>query len=97
MFALQHIDQAHAGKMTIQTLQQQQNRTNVAYLEARRYIEAMGVEGGATAKADPWTDCATALRQARKILHRCVGEFGGLADLIAWDVMEFLRTQWGHG
>ena len=74
---------------------------NMWFIHGRRYISKISLEGAAnyTAKdrysfrnANNTMDALNEGSLARA-LPRCQGEYGGHADLLAWDVTEFLYTQ----
>ena len=65
------------------------------YLDARKYIKMMGDhlwECGALSKSVA-LDCVHN-ETAQESLHRCVGSNGAHPDLIAWDVAEFLNSNY---
>lgn len=68
-------------------LEMHKTRSNLLYLDGRQYVRDMMEECG-SAKRDELTDCIHD-DQARRYLHRCVGQFGGHPDLLAWEAIEF--------
>ena len=64
-------------------------RPSLMGLSARHYIKDYGLPECGSAKRDLLLDC-TENEDARRHQHRCVGQYGGHPDLIAWDVIEFL-------
>jgi hypothetical protein len=67
------------------------NRTNLAFSYGRRHIQAMGRECAAGRKKDV-ADC-----REEGSGQRCTGAHGGHADMVAWDVLEFMHGHVGHG
>lgn len=91
MFSTQRDDQHWDAKAMVEDLQAPpSNRKNVEYIYGRKYVEAIDVECAA-AKGQENHDCSTDTSRDFFNLHRCVGRRGGHPDLIAWDVMEWLR------
>ena len=89
------IDVAHQEMMALQRQQQQQQQSNetgdsrlLVYMDARQYVRGLGVECGSDTR-DGVSDCINNATAARKY-HRCTGKRGGHADLIAWDLTEFV-------
>mmetsp|Transcript_29 Transcript_29/g.50 ORF Transcript_29/g.50 Transcript_29/m.50 type:complete len:399 (-) Transcript_29:124-1320(-) len=67
----------------------------LAYVDARKYIKDMGVNTWECGSLSTKTkfDCVNN-ETARDKLHRCTGRRGAHPDLIAWDVVEFLNSNY---
>ena len=87
MFAKYRDDDIAVAKAQVEELQK--TRPKLEYLDARRYINEMGVECGAPKQADSLPDCDNSEYSGEKY-HRCVGLLGGHPDILAWDVTEFV-------
>ena len=66
----------------------QLNRTTA--LATRRYVEALGHECGSNERQRTVDACHDG-RGARLAEHRCTGAAGGHADLVAWDIVEWMH------
>jgi hypothetical protein len=82
------------------------NRTNVHFINSRRYIDRLGLECGSDDKftvgschepgnhdgmvPNNTTNTSSSTRNPAN-MHRCAGPLGGHADLIAWDIIEKLH------
>ena len=69
-------------------------RYNVMFKDARAYIETMGAEGASASRLETQDAMSVDIVQQA---HRCTGVHGGHADLVTWDVAEFLFAQIGGG
>ena len=94
MFATyRHKDVAVAHEMVMDLQRQQENVTTskprmFEYLDARKYIREMGVECGSPNR-NSVSDCVNNSTAAR-YYHRCTGVRGGHADLLAWDMIDWV-------
>ena len=96
MFAEYALGWQRQARKTISALRQKSNRHNVLLLCGRAHIEALGIECGSDGK-DTLNDCSnrgdvTPFGRSSEHMHRCTGDKGGHADLLAWDVIEALHT-----
>ena len=62
----------------------QHNGRRVGFLYGRHHVETMGHEG-ASVQAQGDVECPVCAADS----HRCVGQYGGHPDLIAWDIIEW--------
>mmetsp|Transcript_5440 Transcript_5440/g.10838 ORF Transcript_5440/g.10838 Transcript_5440/m.10838 type:complete len:349 (+) Transcript_5440:175-1221(+) len=71
------------------------NRRNMWFINGRRYISQVKLEGAAVNETEEDTEQQDALNEGTlaRSLPRCQGEYGGHVDLLAWDVTEFLYNQ----
>lgn len=63
--------------------------------DARTYVKEMGVDEWECGSTSTKTilDCVNN-STARQRLHRCTGPHGGHTDIVAWDVVEFLNSNY---
>jgi hypothetical protein len=94
MFATYQAHVYRAARRTIHSLSRDQG-VDIAFLEARKYIKAMGGAGGksecGSPRASSVSDCLHG-DLARKKYHRCTGTKGSHPDLIAWDIVDFVNS-----
>jgi hypothetical protein len=93
MFAKYGQQQKDESIITMKEERRKNNRANIYVIDARKNIKALGECGS----DDKYTmgRChesgdVNANRESEN-MHRCVGEFGGHPDLIAWEVVEQLH------
>ena len=91
MFVQSQNEKDHS--LTVQEIQQiraEYNRTNVHFVEARQYVDATRDCRGQHCfnVSDCWSRPGTS-----GPTHECTGPHGGHADLIAWDVIEYLYQE----
>jgi hypothetical protein len=72
-----------------------QVRPNLLGVDARHYIESASLGECGSLDRTGLSDCVHN-NTARRFAHRCVGPYGGHADLISWDVLEFLYEHLGE-
>ena len=82
-------------KNTIKQQMQLCNRTNVYFVNSRKYVDEIGLECGSDDKLVTGTchepgDIIPNSNRNPSDMHRCAGQYGGHADLIAWDLVETL-------
>jgi hypothetical protein len=74
---------------------QRDKAVDIAYLEARKYVKAMGLPSDTgecgSPRASVISDCIHG-EKARRRLHRCTGTKGSHPDLIAWDLVDFVNS-----
>lgn len=85
-------DESTAVRDLIRFYRDTLKRRNMWFISGRRYITQVKLEGAAANETDPDQDALNEGTLARS-LARCQGEYGGHADLLAWDVTEFLYNQ----
>jgi hypothetical protein len=75
----------------VERLSQESHRTGLtAAWRAHQYVRSLGQECGATEKG-VLGDCVEDGKVDRmRYIHRCTGARGGHADLVAWDMAEFI-------
>ena len=98
MFATTDIPRAQAAQKAYH--QAFPNRTNVKFVNSRKYIEQLGLECGSDDKQTMGTchepgDIILNSNRSPADMHRCAGSHGGHADLIAWDLIEKLHNAIG--
>ena len=69
---------------TVRTIQQI-GRSNLRAINARRYIDRLG-----ECSSDWQTIIGNCTNQTNS--HRCMGQKGGIPDLVAWDLVEAFHT-----
>lgn len=74
-----------ASEQVIELARNQDPRDNVEFLDSRLYIEGLGMEGASEDRTEKSTVSHNNVQA-----HRCTGSLGGHADLVTWDVTEFL-------
>ena len=79
----------------IEALQAERPNVTIQALSARRYLDEWGVECLSPARATV-SDCGERIIEGDNIEvlstgHACMGPSGGTADLLSWDVSEFLH------
>jgi hypothetical protein len=81
-------------------IQKQQKRTNLRSIHARQHVEAIGAEcsKNSSLRGDRIVGtCVTNTSHSEYANgHRCVGDKGGQADLVAWDVIEAIYDVLGQ-
>ena len=83
------IQQAYNEMKQLQKIPQDEtNKRLFVFMDARKYIQDLGIECGSDS-TDDISDCVNTATAARKF-HRCTGKNGGHADLLAWDMTEFI-------
>ena len=88
MFATYRNATVTRAREDIHQLQQDYPDRRIEFLDARKYINEMHVECGTPLRLEV-SDCVNT-KTAGKKYHRCMGASGGHADLVAWDLIEFL-------
>lgn len=109
--AATRVDESNEARDLIRYYRDTLKRKNVWFINGRRYISKVGVEGAAPylsheeAVQVVWEDqleepvtnwtIQDALNQGveARAFPRCQGEYGGHADLLSWDITEFLFNQ----
>ena len=91
MFSTNQLNESQAALADIQSLQNE-GRTNVAFVDARRHVTALRNECASFNRSGV-SDCAQTVENedVYNATHRCVGIHGGHPDLTAWDVLEHLH------
>ena len=84
-----YVEKKHARqtRQQVAALQQQQQRNNVRYVDARKYVKLLG-ECGCLVQDKIRTSGVCTNRKKGRNYHRCMGQYGGHPDLVAWDVLE---------
>eukprot|EP00977_Amphora_coffeiformis_P029699 scaffold42409_cov214-Amphora_coffeaeformis.AAC.3 len=91
MFIRSKNEKDHAStEQELHQIRMEQNRTNVYFVEARQYVDAtLDCRGQERFNvSDCWSRPGTG-----GPTHECTGPNGGHADLIAWDVIEYLYQE----
>ncbi len=103
MFSLSDQHRAQQERDEYEALQYQSNSTHVHFLETRQFIDTLGLECGSDDKLtigtchEPSTYSETVTNLAPRHpadMHRCAGSCGGLADFVAWSLIEDLNALW---
>ena len=85
-------DESTAVRDLIRYYRDTLKRRNMWFINGRRDIGQVGLEGAAANETDPDQDAVNDGTLARS-LTRCQGEYGGQPDLLGWDITEFLYNQ----
>jgi hypothetical protein len=109
--AATRVDESNEARDLIRYYRDTLKRKNVWFINGRRYISKIAVEGAApylsheeavqvvweNQSGEPSTNWTIqdALNEGveSRALPRCQGEYGGHADLLSWDITEFLFNQ----
>lgn len=61
---------------------------DIGFVYGRHHVESIGYEGSSVEGDGGDAECPVCAAEC----HRCVGQYGGHPDLLAWDVVEWLWT-----
>ena len=75
----------------IDGMAQDLNRTNLYLQDSRFHMRRIGLEGTSNTR-----NVEGPARNDQEHGHRCTGQQGGHADLVGWDLTEFLYDQIGN-
>jgi hypothetical protein len=90
MFAV--YGQKGVRESTLLAIQKHKEQSNIVYLNGRKHIDGIGIECGSDGLGLCQNPGDGIEGREPKNMHRCTGEHGGHADLLAWDVIETLYT-----
>jgi len=74
--------------------EKKRGRKNIALVDGRKYIEMMGIECGTDSysKMKKCHEKGTKSNRPAEQMNRCIGNYGGHPDLIAWEIVEKLHA-----